>query len=145
MAGSWITGRMTLRRLFEVLIGLVFLISGLVKLRDPSNFLAEMEAFSFLPYTIAFTTALFLPWLELIAALCVITSRLMKGALAILGILTAGFIVFLSVARYYEIDANCGCFGEWLVFPSLESHIAFNAVMLGIIIVLHRNHRTGNA
>jgi len=141
MAGSRFTRGMIIGRVFEILIGLIFLVSGLIKLHDPSLFLADMEAFPFLPYSIAFATALFLPWLELIAAVCLISGRLVRGGLAIPGVLTAGFIVFLAMARHLEIAASCGCFGEWMVFPSLESHIAFNAIMLGVIIVLLRKRR----
>ncbi len=141
MAGSRFTRGMIIGRIFEVLIGLIFWVSGLIKLRDPSLFLADMEAFPFLPYPIAFATALFLPWLELISAVGLISGRLVRGSLAILGLLTAAFIGFLAIARLLEIEASCGCFGEWLVFPSLETHIAFNALMLGVIVVLHRKRQ----
>lgn len=136
MGSSRFNRGVILGRIFEILIGLVFLVSGLIKLRDPSLFLADMEAFPFLLYPVAFATALVLPWLEILAAVSLLSGRLVHGALTLLALLTAGFIVFLAIARVMEIDASCGCFGEWLVFPNLETHITFNAVMLGVIVVL---------
>lgn len=120
-------------RVVQIAIALVFLLSGLLKLSNPQAFLVDMEAFGFIPYTIAFTTALFLPWGEVLAAVALIIGRLRSGALLMLGLMTSAFILFLLIAHFMGIDADCGCFGEWLVFPNPMVHLAFNAILLGLI------------
>lgn len=126
-------------RMADLLIALMFLVSGLLKLANPAMFLEDMLGFPFLPYGLSYATALVLPWLELLAATAILLKRMRPGGMLLLAALMAAFIVFLAVARMYGIDANCGCFGDWLVFPSVETHIAFNAVVLGVIWVRLRN------
>lgn len=120
-------------RIVQIAIALVFLVSGLLKLSNPEGFLQDMRAFVFFPYTLAFASALLLPWAEVLAAVALIIGRLRSGALLMLGLMTVGFIMFLLIAHFMGIDADCGCFGEWLIFPNPMVHLAFNAILLGLI------------
>lgn len=120
-------------RLIQIALGLVFLLSGLLKLGDPARFLQDLQAFTFLPYSLAFATVLILPWAEVLAAVALILGRLRSGALLMLALMTAAFIGFILIAQAQGIDADCGCFGDWLVFPTPLLHVAFNAVLLGLI------------
>ncbi|MCC5835811.1 MAG: hypothetical protein JJU20_13860 [Opitutales bacterium] len=120
-------------RLVQIAIGLVFLLSGLLKLGDPARFLDDLQAFPFVPYSLAFATVLILPWAEVLSAVALIIGRLRSGALMMLGLMTAVFIAFILLAHAMGIDADCGCFGDWLVFPNPFLHVAFNAVLLGLI------------
>lgn len=119
-------------RLIQIAIGLVFLLSGLLKLSDPASFLLDLEAFPFVPYSLAFATVLVLPWAEVLAAVALIIGRLRAGALLMVGLMATVFIAFILLAQAMGIDADCGCFGDWLIFPSPLLHVAFNAVLLGL-------------
>jgi uncharacterized membrane protein YphA (DoxX/SURF4 family) len=121
----------------RILLGLPFLASGLLKLDDPGRFLVDMQAFDFLPYWLTYITALALPWLEILCAVCMFSRKLLLGALTLLSGLTAFFIGFIAFATYLGYNADCGCFGKWLVFPSVTAHIAFNAcLLLGLLTLI---------
>lgn len=118
----------------RMVIGLIFLLSALLKLSDPAVFQGDLQVFPFVPYSAAFAIALFVPWFEILAAVSLLLRRLQAGALLLLAVMTAGFIGFIGLAVLWGVDADCGCFGEWFVFPNPATHIAFNLVLLGLIV-----------
>ncbi|MFP4282272.1 MAG: MauE/DoxX family redox-associated membrane protein [Verrucomicrobiota bacterium] len=118
----------------------VFLLAGTIKLIDPARFQLDIRAFDLLPAAGVYLAALFLPVLEVLAALALWTP-LRRGAAALLALLTAGFIggLFSALARGIEVD--CGCFGTWLVFPSIWMHLAFNSLLIviaGLLLAAER-------
>ena len=56
-------------------IGGLFIISGTMKILDPLKFLAAIETFHLLPYSIAYIVAYFLPWVETISGLALILNK----------------------------------------------------------------------
>ncbi len=120
----------------RVAASLIFLLSGALKLLAPDRFLLDIQAFGILPYALAYATAFFVPWLEIVAAVGLWIRPLRQGAAALLACLTLGFIAFIAHASSRDIDIDCGCFGEWLVFPSIPAHLAFNSALFAALIFL---------
>lgn len=119
-------------------VSLVFLVSGFLKLLDPGRFLLDVQAFELLPYSLAFGAALALPWLEILAAVGLWWRRLGTGSPLLLGLATLGFIGALGIANARGLERDCGCFGEWLVFPNMAAHVAFNCGLVAACLVLLR-------
>jgi uncharacterized membrane protein YphA (DoxX/SURF4 family) len=121
-------------RLFTSILRLfvtaVFVVSGALKLQDPSRFLLDVQSFELLPYWAAYATALALPWLELLCAVALWRPSLARAGAFLLGLATAGFIAGLGLATARGLELDCGCFGDWLVFPNLGVHVAFNIALL---------------
>ena len=107
-----------------------FLLSGAVKLADPARFMIDVKAFELLPLHLAYGVALFLPVFEVVAALALWIPRIRQGASALLALSLVSFIGALLLSHYRGLELDCGCFGDWLVFPSLTAHLAFNTALL---------------
>lgn len=120
------------------LVSLVFLLSGGIKVLDPARFLLDVLGFALLPYPLAFATALVLPWMEVVAGLAVLTNCGRRGAAAVLAALTLSFIVGLLVAEMRGLNLECGCFGDWLVFPNTGVHVAFNSLLVAALAFIWR-------
>jgi len=111
------------------IVGAVFLLSGALKVLDPGRFLIDVLAFEAVPYPVAYLTALGLPWLEILCALALWSGIALRGAALWLLLLSMSFIFLLARSAYAGMDLECGCFGDWLVFPHLGYHLAFNALL----------------
>ena len=113
-----------------VFLSVTFIVSGAIKLKAPDRFLLDVEAFHLVPAWLAYGTALVLPWVEVIGALALWLPKWRRGAAFLLAASTVSFIGALSIAEARGLDLECGCFGDWLVFPSFGVHLLFNAVLL---------------
>ncbi len=116
-------------KLAAIFAGLVFIVSGALKVADPTKFLFDVQAFQLVPYPLAYITALVLPWFEIIAGLALIVGKGRRGAGFSLGLLTLFFIFAIISANMRGIHLDCGCFGKWMVFPNTATHIAFNSFL----------------
>ncbi len=92
-------------------VGGVFLCAGLLKAADPFQGVMDILSFRLLPYEMAVGLAHALPWLEICAGILLIFHKLYSGALTVLGICLAVFILALGSAWWRGLDISCGCFG----------------------------------
>lgn len=91
--------------------GALFLLSGLLKLKDPILFADDVRNYRLVGDPIAPAMALFVPWIEVVAGIAVMTDRLARGASLIL---TGSMVVFtlaIVIAWARGLDISCGCFG----------------------------------
>ncbi|MDP0499990.1 MAG: MauE/DoxX family redox-associated membrane protein [Verrucomicrobiota bacterium JB022] len=129
-------GTRPINLVLRLFVAVVFLVSGALKLWDPSRFLLDVLSFQLFPYKTAYLIALTLPWLEVLCALALLVRCCRRGAIALLAVLTVSFIALLITAEARGIHTDCGCFGDWLVFPNMGIHVAFNVVLLGALLWL---------
>ena len=122
------------RLLLRTGVALVFIVAGLSKIGDPGRFLEQILYFGFVPYPLAFATAMFLPWLEIIAGTMLLSFRFTCAASVLLIFLTAAFISFLSAAHAAGITSDCGCFGNWFRPGSYWLHLALNIGILSVLV-----------
>lgn len=128
--------------ILRLFLGAVFIVAGGLKIADPSQFLLDILAFEAVPYPVAYLSAYLVPWVEVLAGLVLMFHARAAGASLLLLALTLSFIVLLDMARRHGLGVDCGCFGEYLVFPSIEAHILFNAGMaVGFGLLLIRQLR----
>lgn len=94
----------------RVLIGGMFIYTGIIHAFDPQGFAQAVRVYQFLPLWSVGPFALILPWVELLAGLALATGIWIRGgALAIIGMLAA-FSIALAAALYRGLDIACGCF-----------------------------------
>lgn len=124
--------------LLRIGVSAVFLVSGLLKLKDPARFLLDVAAFELLPHVVNYAVALILPWLEVLAAIGLWIRRLATGGAILLSLATASFLVAIALATAGGTSLDCGCFGDWLVFPNTAAHVAFNCGLLAGCVFLVR-------
>lgn len=122
----------------RLILGLVFLLSGIGKLINSSDaqYLVELLATKFywlIEYTAPIVTAVSI--LEIILALALLWNKMIKSALA--GALVM-IISFSSVLYYfYRQGANvesCGCFGAFGFESGLEFTLFRNLILILLIV-----------
>jgi len=131
----------TLSLICRTILGGIFLLAGLAKIPDPASFLLTMRGFRIFPDLLERFFAVYIPWLELILGLCLLTGLLYRAAALLFVLLILGFTAaILSVmARGFEID--CGCFGllaDYLHLPDAADHKAVirNLVFLAMALTV---------
>lgn len=97
----------------RVLLGVWFVYSGGTKLwvSGLARFVEDIGNYQLLPEVLVFPAACLVPWLELVAGLCLMLGLWVRGAVLILGGLVAGFSVFIAWAWTKQLDIACGCHG----------------------------------
>lgn len=96
---------------FRLLVGGVFVYSGVVKILDPLAFAEQVRNYRTVGQDLSFLVAVYLPWLEVLAGAFLVAGVFKKASAALIGLLLGGFIVLVAVTMVRGIDVNCGCFG----------------------------------
>ncbi|MGP1272405.1 MAG: DoxX family protein [Phycisphaerales bacterium] len=129
----------------RVLLGQVFVLAALNKLVDPQAFAASIDGFQMTGLRIGTndaavrSMALFLPWMELIAALALICGFWTRAAaLAIVAMLAAFSYGLWSAAIDRGLALDCGCFGDLKGFCRGEvgvCNLVQNGVLAGLGVI----------
>ena len=133
MAFSW---RNIAWRIVDLIVGGLFIYAGVLKALDPIRFATDIDNYKTLPWVIGVRLAFYLPWLEILCGLALITRKLYLGGLSILAALTSVFIVASIAAKARGLDITCGCFGHASKYLSFAGHLALDFVILTALLVL---------
>lgn len=109
----------TLWFFIRLLFGAFFLLSGILKLKDPILFAEAVRNYRLIGDPIAPAMALFVPWVEVVAGIGVMLDRFARGAsLLLLGAMVV-FTAAIGMSWVRGLDITCGCFGgnEELNYP----------------------------
>jgi len=98
--------------ILRLLIGGLFIFTGVLKVMDPNAFLKAIENYQILPHTLALVTSFYLPFLEIFCGIALVFKRLYAGALTLLAGMMLVFVVALIGAWARGLDIDCGCFGS---------------------------------
>ncbi|MEK6674074.1 MAG: MauE/DoxX family redox-associated membrane protein [Planctomycetota bacterium] len=106
----------------RLVVGGLFVYMGILKIRDPANFLKLVRLYHVLPESPPYflnTTAVVLPWLEVMTGLVLILGLWRRGAGAIAALMLAVFTpaIFLRTlaiqhetgTSFFLIKFDCGC------------------------------------
>ena len=116
----------TVRKVLRILLGALMIWAALGKLADPQGFLAAIYGYELpLHETILRSSAIALPWLELLCGLVLLVGFWNESSLAILIGLMAVFVVATGQAWFRGLDISCGCFGTSLEENSILGSVAF--------------------
>jgi len=97
--------------LCRLVLGGVFLYSAATKVLDPAGFARSVAAYVVVPQGLVWPLAYFLPWLELLVGLGLITGLALKGSALWANLLLLAFMAGLSANILAGSQAECGCFG----------------------------------
>ena len=100
------------RRLLLLSVGGVFLFAGISKALDPGAFALAITRYRLVPWWFAVALALYLPFLEIIAASALAFRSTRPPALFVLLLLTLIFTAALGWAELRHLDISCGCLGQ---------------------------------
>jgi uncharacterized membrane protein YphA (DoxX/SURF4 family) len=95
----------------RAIVGFVFIYASLDKIVHPDRFAEIVGDYQLLPDALVNPFAVTLPWIELLAGMCVITGRWLPGA----ALLATGMTVMFMLAVTHVIlrgasEFHCGCF-----------------------------------
>ena len=135
-----------LTNIIRILVGLLFIFSGLVKANDPLGLGYKMEEFfdlwnmsRFNSYSLIFSIIIIA--FEIIAGFALLLGWRMKLFIWLLLLLTTFFTFLTGYAYFSGKFKNCGCFGDCIPITPRASFIK-DLVLLGLILFLFANrHR----
>ena len=124
-----------------ILLGLIFIISGVGKLLYQGEFLIAILSGSFITPQLAYLVAQWLPWVEIVLGFLLLTGFALKIEASLSAVLIGAFIADnswkLSQGLGYE---PCGCFGilENLFMSTLSSTGALymDIGMLALVLIV---------
>jgi uncharacterized membrane protein YphA (DoxX/SURF4 family) len=120
-------------------VGLVFVSAGALKASNPQGFAYAVENYQLTTWSVSIGIAFYLPWLEIVAGAAMVTGRLYRGALALLVVMTVGFLAALSSAWARGLNIECGCFQSESQPDGLGTSIGIDLLVLGLLIALAWN------
>ncbi|MGB8316809.1 MAG: MauE/DoxX family redox-associated membrane protein [Ignavibacteriaceae bacterium] len=97
--------------LFRVILGLVFIYSGIIKIIDTTGFSDSIYNYKLLPDLLINFLAIVLPWIELITGLLLMLGITIKENALIINALLIIFLIAIIINLSRGLDINCGCFG----------------------------------
>lgn len=121
--------------LLRLILSAVFLWAGGQKAWRPDLFANDVRTFPWVADPWPAMIAIFLPWLELVAAASLWTP-LKRGATLLLGTMLGGFIVLLAVAQYFGWQIRCGCFGASTGEMNYTQAYLRNGALLAVTVAL---------
>jgi putative oxidoreductase len=125
-------------RILAIIIGGLFIYAGAIKVLDPVGFAGDIDNYKTLPWPVSVRLAFYLPWLEILCGLALITRLLDRGGVFVLTVLMAVFIIATIVAKMRGLDISCGCFGHASQYLSFAWHLALDFLLLGGLLFLWR-------
>ena len=123
-------------RVVAVIIGGLFIYAGAVKIVDPAEFARDIDNYKMLSWQIGVGLAFYLPWLEILTGLALITGVLYRGGVFILTCLMFVFVVATIVAKARGLDISCGCFGHASQYLSFAWHLVLDLLLFGGLVML---------
>ena len=129
--------------LSRILVGVLFIVSGLIKLNDPVGFSFKLKDY-FAPEVL--DLEIFIPF-ALLIAIFVVIFEVMLGTMLLLGyakkftiwssLLMIVFFTFLTFySAFYNKVTDCGCFGDAIKLTPWES-FSKDIVLLVLLLIIY--------
>lgn len=93
-----------------LLLAIVFTAAAIPKLSDPAGFALAIHRYHLAPDGLINLMAIYLPWLEVIAALALLWPRTRAAGAWLITLMLILFTVALTSALARGLDVACGCF-----------------------------------
>ena len=111
-----------------IILGLIFIASGVGKIIDPTAFRNTLLKTALLSWNLSVILAAVIPWLELVLGICLILGILLRLAAGISFLLIMGFIAQnIWTIKMKLTEDNCGCFGGLEQILELEKQLHLSA------------------
>ncbi|WP_348799686.1 BT_3928 family protein [Flavobacterium adhaerens] len=129
----------------RIFVGVLFIISGLIKLNDPIGFSYKLaEYFSepvfnmpfFVPFSLAI--AIFIVILEVVLGVMLLIGYKSKLTIWLLLLMIIKFTFLTFYSAYYDVVKDCGCFGDALHLTPWQS-FGKDVILLFFILILFVN------
>jgi hypothetical protein len=126
--------------MINLILGGIFLVSALPKLRHPKGFILTVLEYRILPPYLSKVYGTFIPPLEFALALFAFTGIMLRFIAIIMSLLIFSFIVAISVNIKRGRDLACNCFGTLKKRPIGKTLLVQDSVLLGGAIFISITH-----
>jgi uncharacterized membrane protein YphA (DoxX/SURF4 family) len=147
----FLLGRIPLIRLLAIALGLIFVYAAVPKILEVDHFARDVRNYRILPVWSHHIVALWLPWMELLAGICIVSGMWKRaGTIVILGLLSV-FSAGLISAVVRGLDIDCGCYGNTVTELARAHRVGLArilenfAMMVVALLVLTRSHLSSRA
>jgi uncharacterized membrane protein YphA (DoxX/SURF4 family) len=120
--------------------GVIFIISGMDKIRQPYDFLIAFYQYQLLGPPIGRFVAMVLPYIELTVGLCLVGGLCVQGSLLLSAVLLVMFSVAIGTVLTRHLLINCACFGFDREFINGRT-LARSLVILGVVVLTYDCNR----
>ena len=96
----------------RLILGSVFLWSGLQKIDNPSRFAGEVFDYDLLNFTFGFAVSVVLPWLELVMGVLFLAGFVVEGCYGCSSLLLIIFVIAQTLVMHRGVSIKCACFGS---------------------------------
>jgi len=100
----WLTVRV------QVVLGIIFVVAAWPKIADPPSFAHMIYNYRIVPGSLINLSALVMPWVELLAGLCLILGIWTRAARTIVALLLLVFMIAIAWNLLRGNAIDCGCF-----------------------------------
>jgi uncharacterized membrane protein YphA (DoxX/SURF4 family) len=135
-----VSGRSLAFWLLRIGLAGVYIFAAVPKILDPWAFAKAIHNFKILPLEAIPALAIWLPALEALAALAVLTGIFYRGGLVWLTALSLAFAAGIVSAILRKLDIDCGCFGTLARSSASWPHLVLNlaTAAAGIFLIAVR-------
>jgi uncharacterized membrane protein YphA (DoxX/SURF4 family) len=121
----------------------VFIFAASVKLQQPQVFLSSVLAFKVIPdhadHLVKLTTFA-VPWVEIVAAACLVLGFWTRAGAAVLALTLLGFIGLIISVLERGMSVKCGCFGRFQLFCAGDTlawcNVWQNSALLAVALLI---------
>jgi hypothetical protein len=93
----------------RLLVGALFIYTGLTKVFDPQTFIKEVRAYELVPLVLSNLVALVLPWVEVIAGVLLVVGWWRREARLLIGLMLVVFLGAKGIVLAQGRRIECGC------------------------------------
>jgi len=121
-----------LQALCRLVLGGIFIYASLDKIAHPGEFARIIANYAILPDFLVTLPALALPWVELVAGLCLVIGLWPRSSALLLSLLLLLFMAALGVNALRGISMSCGCFST----SAADTEKAYVLVIRDLLILV---------
>jgi putative oxidoreductase len=108
----FLTGKIGAVTLLSIALGLIFVYAAIPKILEAGDFARDIRNYRILPVWSYNLVALWLPWIELLGGLGLVSGIWKKGGAMVLLVMLVVFTAAVISAVVRGLDIDCGCFGH---------------------------------
>lgn len=120
--------------IFQLAVALPLIVAGIGKALDPQAFYEHLLQYQLGNSQLLLMAAYLVPWIEILAAICLFIKALRRGAYVFSFLLFFSFQIFLIQAKVRGLDLHCACFGNGME-TSLGISIIRNSVLICFLLL----------
>jgi uncharacterized membrane protein YphA (DoxX/SURF4 family) len=121
-----------LQALCRLALGGIFVYASLDKIAHPGEFAKIIANYAILPDFLVTLPALVLPWVELVAGLCLVAGLWRRSAALLLSLLLLVFMAALGFNALRGISMSCGCFST----SAADTESAYVLILRDLLILI---------